>query len=140
MEGLIVLELEAGRARTAWLVGADDFLRPWEIKEIALTRDSTRRVLTPVTLLQCDARLGNDRAAPERRFSGAVRSSYWLRAKSLVTSSPSLEQRLLLLFALCGERWGKVRRVGIRLDLPLTHDLLATAARDRSIDRHPGNP
>ena len=40
VEGLIVLELEAGRARTAWLVGADDCLRPWEVKEIALTRDA----------------------------------------------------------------------------------------------------
>jgi CRP-like cAMP-binding protein len=55
----------------------------------------------------------------------ATRTSSWLFAKSLILGSPSVEDRLLLLFALLGERWGRVTAEGVRLRLPLTHEILA---------------
>jgi hypothetical protein len=36
-----------------------------------------------------------------------------------------VDQRLLLLMWSLGERWGKVTRTGIRIDLPLRHQLIA---------------
>jgi hypothetical protein len=41
-------------------------------------------------------------------------------------ASPAVEERLLLAFALFGERWGTVNHRGVLLKLPLTHSLLAT--------------
>jgi hypothetical protein len=54
----------------------------------------------------------------------ASRTTHWLLASSLIFSSPSITERLLLLFRLYAERWGKVTPAGVRLELPLTHELL----------------
>lgn len=59
-------------------------------------------------------------------LSRSASTAHWLLAKSLIVSCPLLEDRLILLFALLGERWGRVTSDGILLDLPLTHGLLAS--------------
>jgi CRP-like cAMP-binding protein len=59
-------------------------------------------------------------------LSRSARTAHWLLAKSLIVSCPLLQDRLILLFGLLGERWGRVTPDGILLDLPLTHGLLAT--------------
>jgi CRP-like cAMP-binding protein len=56
----------------------------------------------------------------------AVQTSHWLFAKSLVTGTSVIEERLLLLFALLGERWGKATAAGVLVAMPLTHQVLAT--------------
>jgi CRP/FNR family transcriptional regulator, cyclic AMP receptor protein len=55
----------------------------------------------------------------------ASRTTRWLVAKSVVLSAPLIEERLLLLFALLSDRWGRVTPAGVRIDLPVTHELLA---------------
>ncbi len=128
-EGLLHGELGAGKAQAGWLLGEDDLVRPWELDDYALTRSVSWRALTNVVVAFLDADF-------ERRamlFPGlmtallgrAQRTSHWLIAKSLVISSPLVEERILLLFALLGERWGKVSNAGVRLQLPLTHALIA---------------
>ena len=57
-----------------------------------------------------------DRAATiEKLLLATSRTSHWLLATSLIMSSPSITERLLLLFALYGERWGKVTPDGVRI-------------------------
>ena len=67
----------------------------------------------------------------QQLLARATSTSHWLLATTLILSAPSIEERLLLLFAHYGERWGKVTPQGVRLDLPLTHDLLASLSAAR---------
>lgn len=129
VEGLIVAELQSGHANTAWLIGADDVIRPWEMDQLSLTRGIQWSALRPTRLVRLDrsfyARSRDDPQALNGILCGAARTGRWLLAKSLVISSPLIEERLLLLFALYGERWGRRTPQGVTLQLPLTHRLLA---------------
>jgi CRP/FNR family cyclic AMP-dependent transcriptional regulator len=129
LNGLIAVDLDVGRAQVSWLVGADDLLRPWDMGEIALTRRSSWRALTNTHVALLDGefsrRAGSSPAIARALVGRATQTSHWLLAKSLILSSSVVEDRLLMMFALLAERWGKVRPEGVRLELPLTHDLLA---------------
>jgi len=129
LDGLVLAEVEAGRARTAWLIGAQDLVRPSAMRELALTADTQWRALTPSRVALLDSEF-NVRAAGIPAVSKALtalatRTSSWLFAKALILGSPSVEDRLLLLFALLGERWGRMTAEGVRLQLPLTHEIIA---------------
>jgi CRP/FNR family transcriptional regulator, cyclic AMP receptor protein len=130
LEGLFLVTLEAGHGRVGWLIGTDDFIRPWDMPELCLTSDTSCHALKPtrVALLDRDfgRRIGGAPAVTRALLSRAARTSHWLLAKSLIVSCTLVEERLMLLFALLGERWGKVTPTGIRLDLPLTHRVLAS--------------
>lgn len=129
VSGLVFLELEIGRARAGWLFGEDDLIRPWDMLENPLTARSRWRTLAPARIAVIDAaarrRLVGNLPLTDKLFDRAARTSGWLLAKSLVTSSPRVEERLLLWFTMAAERWGKVTPDGVSLELPLTHDLLA---------------
>jgi CRP/FNR family cyclic AMP-dependent transcriptional regulator len=129
LRGLVAVGLDAGRAQVSWLIGPDDLVRPWDMPEVSLTRGASWLALTNlrVALLDYDfsRRAGGIPPVARTLVAKASQTSHWLLAKSLVVSAPVVEERLLLLFALLAERWGKVRPEGVRLELPLTHDLLA---------------
>lgn len=135
LEGVIAAQLEVGRAHVACLLGADDLITPWEMDELTLTRRARWRALTRTTLLPLASDL-RERAIRnpeivEQLLARAAGTSHWLLATSVILSAPSIEERLLLLFAHYGERWGKVTPQGVRLDLPLTHELLASLSGAR---------
>ncbi len=129
LDGLLSAQLEAGRARLAWLLGSDDLIRPWEMDELPLIQGACWEALTTATVLPVARRPWQPATAnpdlTEQLLARAARTSHWLLAQGLILSAPSIEERLLMLFALYGERWGKVTPQGIRLDMPLTHELLA---------------
>jgi CRP/FNR family transcriptional regulator, cyclic AMP receptor protein len=58
-------------------------------------------------------------------LSRLAQTAHWLLSKTLLMSSPLVEERVLLMFTLLAERWGKVTREGIALDLPLTRAAMA---------------
>ncbi|MGB0091326.1 MAG: helix-turn-helix domain-containing protein [Solirubrobacteraceae bacterium] len=126
LEGLVAVALDAGPAQIGWLVGDNDLIRPWDMGEISLTQQSSWHALsiTRVALLDGDfsRRVGG---APAAVVARTAQTTHWLLAKSLIVSAPVIEDRLLLLFALLAERWGRVRPEGVWLELPLTHDWLA---------------
>ena len=127
--GILIVETEAGRARVGWAVGEDDLIRPWDLAETALTRQATWRALTPCRLALLDpafnSQLLSMPALSNALVERTARTTRWLLATSLVLSSPVVEERLLLLFALLAEKWGRVTSYGVRVDLPVTHELLA---------------
>jgi CRP-like cAMP-binding protein len=129
LDGLIAVGLDAGRAHTTWLVGADDLIRPWDMGELSLIRDPGWRAVTSTRVALLDAdfsrRVAGIPTITRELITRATQTTHWLLAKSLIAGSPVVEERLLLLFALLSERWGRVRPDGVCLDLPLTHDLLA---------------
>jgi CRP/FNR family transcriptional regulator, cyclic AMP receptor protein len=98
--------------------------------ELSLTRRAAWRVLRPTRIALLDdefgRRAGGIPAIALGLLSRSTRTAHWLLAKSLIVSCPVLEDLVILLFALLGERWGRVTSEGIALDLPLTHKLLAT--------------
>lgn len=134
LEGLLLAQLDAGRARVGWLLGPEDLLRPCQV-EVGLTRQTSWQALTAARVAVLDAHFVR-RVAPvpgvmSELLARAQQTTHWLLAKSLLISSPSVEERLVLLFALFGERWGKVTREGVHLELPLTHALIACLAGAR---------
>jgi CRP-like cAMP-binding protein len=130
LDGVLLVRLDAGRAHTGWLLGADDLLRPWELDDIALTRATMWHALSPTRLALLDhefgMRAGGIPLLTRALVARTARTTHWLLAKSLVMASPLVEDRLLLAFALLGERWGTVNPHGVLLKLPLTHSVLAT--------------
>jgi hypothetical protein len=135
LDGLIAAHLEVGRARVAWLLGADDLIRPGKMDELTLTRRARWQALTPAKVVPVadpsPGLEGRNRALVQQLHTRATRTSHWLLATSLILSAPSIEERLMLLFGHYGERWGKVTPLGVRLDLPLTHGLLASLSGAR---------
>jgi CRP/FNR family transcriptional regulator, cyclic AMP receptor protein len=129
LDGLLLARLDAGRARVGWLLGTDDLIRPSEM-DAGLTRLTDWSALEVTRLAVLDADFAR-RAAPvpgvmSELLLHAHRTSHWLVTKALLVSSPSVEERLMFLFALLGERWAKVTPEGIYLPLRLTHTLIAS--------------
>jgi CRP/FNR family transcriptional regulator, cyclic AMP receptor protein len=129
-DGQLLVEVEAGRGPTGWLVGSEDIVRPWEMDELALTADATWTALSEAEVVLLDADFAR-RAMGVPQMSctllaQAGQSTHWLLAKSLITATPVIEERLLLLFALIGERWGRATPEGVIIHLPLTHRVLAS--------------
>jgi CRP-like cAMP-binding protein len=135
LEGILIVETEAGRARVGWAVGEDDLIRPWDLAENSLTRQATWRALTACKVALLDpafsSQLPSTPAVANALVERTARTTRWLLATSLVLSSPVVEERLLLLFALLAEKWGRVTSYGVRVDLPVTHELLAILCGSR---------
>jgi CRP/FNR family cyclic AMP-dependent transcriptional regulator len=129
LDGLIAVGIEAGRAQSTWLVGGEDLIRPWNMQDVSLLSTPSWRALTEtrVALLDRDfsRRMGGIPLICSELLARATQTTHWLLAKSLVSASPIVEERLMLLFSMLSERWGRVCADGVRLDLPLTHELLA---------------
>jgi hypothetical protein len=130
VDGLVLVQVAAGRAPIGWLIGADDLLRPWEMADVSLLKTATWQALSPLRLALLDADFGRRVAGigsiADTLAAKAAQTSHWLFAKSLVTGTSVIEERLLLLFALLGERWGKATGGGVLVAMPLTHQVLAT--------------
>ncbi len=129
MDGALLVQLNAGRARVGWLAGPDDLIRPWEMSDLSLTARGEWRALVPTNVAVLDDAFSR-RAEPMPGLSASLlqrsgRTARWLMAKSVVLSAPLIGERLLLLFAVLADRWGRVTPQGVRIDLPLTHELLA---------------
>jgi CRP-like cAMP-binding protein len=129
LDGLMQAEAMVGRAHVGWLVGAEDLIRPWQMGEVCLTEHVMWRALSRCRVMLLDRTVAQQLARLPRLtdtiVGWAARTTQWLMAGSLVVSSPVVEERLLLLFALLGERWGKATAEGVSIELPLTHIVLA---------------
>ncbi len=130
VNGLAMVQVDAGRAPIGWLVGAEDVVRPWEMHEVSLLAAASWQALMPVRLALLDAdfarRVAGFTSITEAFIAKTMQTSHWLFAKSLVTGTSVIEERLLLLFALLGERWGKATSAGVMVAMPLTHQVLAS--------------
>lgn len=130
VDGLALVQVAAGRAPIGWLMGTDDLVRPWEMAEVSLLSSASWQALTPLRLALLDRdfarRAFGIASITDALAAKAAQTSHWLFAKSLVTGTSVIEERLLLLFALLGERWGKATAAGVLVAMPLTHQVLAT--------------
>ena len=120
-----------GRRAACELFGPGDVLRPWDSEGdyAPLPIAVDWQVLQPSRL----AALGTGFALRvvrwptiTSRITGRIaQRARYLALTQAVTHLPRVHARLLILFWLLAERWGKVTPAGVYVTLPLTHDVLA---------------
>lgn len=116
------------------LFGGGDLVRPWDADDIydPLPVEVDWLVLRPTRVAVLDGAFAR-RVSQWPTISGRIAGRIAHRARYLsltqaVTHIPRADVRLLLLFWLFAERWGKMGPDGVRVRLPLTHEVLAMLA------------
>jgi CRP-like cAMP-binding protein len=125
----------------AELLGAGDLLRPWQSLDATASRpfEPTWQTIAPVELAVLDAGFAR-RVAPFPEIAARLVDRAMLRARHLalelaIVGQRRVERRLEMLFWQLADRWGLRTRDGVRVEVPLTHALLAelVAARRPSV-------
>ena len=130
-DGILLRRVKVGRRMACELFGPGDVIRPWdadgEYEPLAISVDWL--VLRPIRLAVLDTAFVL-RVAPWPSINSRIVSRVAQRARYLaltqaVTHLPRAYARLLILFWLLAERWGKVTTSGVYVTLPVTHEVLA---------------
>jgi hypothetical protein len=141
IDGLLVREVTVGDYTCAELLGPGDVLQPWLRigPDQSVATEVDWDAVEPVKV----AVLGREfasRVAPWPEIPAAVsrrlmQRAHWLAFHLAVCGLRRVDDRLLLVLWHFADRWGTVTREGIRLDVRLTHDVLAavTGARRPSV-------
>jgi CRP/FNR family transcriptional regulator, cyclic AMP receptor protein len=131
IDGLLMRRVTVAGRTACEILGAGDLFRPWDedgdYEPLVIEVDWM--VLKPTRLAMLDrsfavrvARWPGIAAKLLQRAAGRARNLALIQA---VTHLPRTHARLLLLFWLLAERWGKVGPEGVLIQLPLTHQVLA---------------
>jgi CRP/FNR family transcriptional regulator, cyclic AMP receptor protein len=129
LEGVIATSVRVGDRVASELLGAGDLLEPDEVETDELVACMTEwRALQPARLAVLDGAFA-ERIKPWPQLTQALlrrveRRAHNLNVQRAIASQPRLEIRLTLLLWHLASRWGRVEPGGIRLPLPLTHQLL----------------
>lgn len=129
LEGVIVAQVRVCGRTTAEIVGTGDLLQSTGRAEEELVGcEMSWRVLVPSRLALLDRSFA-ERVRPWPQIPRALLRRAGRRARALsiqraICAQPRLEIRLTLLLWHLAARWGRVEPGGIRLPIPLTHQLL----------------
>ncbi len=129
IDGVIAANVCVGDRIAAELLGAGDLVQPVIAQEDELLAcDTTWRALVTTRCALLDSEF-DQRVHPWPQITRALmrragRRSWRLGAQRAIAAQPRLEVRLALLLWHLAARWGKVEPGGIRLPIPLTHQLL----------------
>ncbi len=128
LDGVLALSVRVGDRVCAELIGAGDLVQSQATGETLVAAQTQWRALTTVRLAVLDAAFAKRirfwpalMLALARRADRRAQSLNVLRA---ISAQPRLEVRLALLLWHLADRWGRVERGGVRLPVPLTHQLL----------------
>jgi CRP-like cAMP-binding protein len=131
VDGLLVRTVSLGGRECSEVVGPGDLVRPWDTDDLdaSVPCHSTWRVLQPVTFAVLDAAFAA-RAARWPTITAQLLARGTRRCRMLVYQATiahvrHAETRVLLALWHLADRWGKVTADGIRVPVPLTHQLLA---------------
>lgn len=129
LDGVLAVNVRVGDRIAAELLGPGDLVEPLERHDEELLACTIEwRALLPMRFAVLDAAFA-DRVGPWPQIISALLRRAERRARNLnvqraIASQPRLEVRLALLLWHLAARWGRVEPGGIRLPLPLTHQLL----------------
>jgi hypothetical protein len=130
LDGVMALSVRVDDRITAELVGSGDLLQPmWggSVDQL-LWCEVSWRALLPVRFALLDGAFAKRVRFWPQIGHGLLRRGgrrvINLNVQRAITAQPRLEVRLALLLWHLAGRWGKVERGGVRLPLPLTHQLL----------------
>lgn len=134
LEGALVRDATVGPTHFAELTGPGDVLRPWEEEPGLGVRGEARpkatwTVLEPTRLAVLDRRVA-EAAAKWPEVSAAIvdrtlRRSRHLALQVAICHLRRVRDRLLFLFWMLADRWGKVTPEGVVVPLSVTHRMLA---------------
>jgi CRP-like cAMP-binding protein len=137
LQGVLVRRVGFGERVGGELLGPGDLLRPSEHdgEEATLPFDAKWTVLSDLRLALLDRRW-TARMAPYPEISVEMTARALRRARRLanvltIALHPKLEERLQLLMWELADRYGRVHRDGVHVDLPLTHELISELAGAR---------
>jgi CRP/FNR family cyclic AMP-dependent transcriptional regulator len=131
LEGLLLRRVRVGRRFACELFGPGDLVRPWDTDSdyeplpISVDWLVLRRVRLAVLDSGFMARIARWPAINSNFVSRVAQRARGLALTQAVSHLPRAYSRLLILFWLLAERWGKVTTDGIYVTLPVTHEVLA---------------
>lgn len=129
LEGVLAVNVRVGDRVAAELLGPGDIVEPClDAFEDLLACEIEWRALVPTRFAVLDASF-TERVRPWPQIMQALlrrteRRTRNLNVQRAISSQPRLEVRLALLLWHLAARWGRVEPGGIRLPIPLTHQLL----------------
>jgi CRP/FNR family transcriptional regulator, cyclic AMP receptor protein len=129
LEGVIAREVVIGRAMSTELVGVGDLIRPWGADDGGVVGSDVRwNVLAPASFAVLDRGFAG-LVAPYPAVTAALLERVDRRHRRLaelrtISNLVRVEDRLLALMRLLGERWGRVTREGLLVPLVLSHRTL----------------
>jgi hypothetical protein len=127
IDGVLAANVQVGDRIATELLGTGDLVQPWNYQD-ELVCELSWRSLTTARFAVLDRSFAK-RIAPWPQISLALlrragRRNRRLNVQRAIAAQPRLEVRLVLLMWHLATRWGKVEPGGLRLPLPLTHQLL----------------
>lgn len=131
LDGLIIRQVTVGKRSGCEIFGPGDVIRPWDADGDydPLTITVAWLVLEPTRLAVLDTafslRIARWPSITGRLFGRVAQRARYLALSQAVTHLPRAYARLLMLFWLLAERWGRVGPRGVQVTLPVTHDVLA---------------
>jgi CRP/FNR family cyclic AMP-dependent transcriptional regulator len=129
LDGVVAVNVQVGDRIAAELLGPGDLVEPSQHEAEDLLACATEwRGLVPTRFALLDGEFAQ-RVRPWPQLMQALLRRVERRTRNLnvqraIASQPRLEVRLALLLWHLAARWGRVEPGGIRLPLPLTHQLL----------------
>jgi CRP/FNR family cyclic AMP-dependent transcriptional regulator len=130
IDGLIIRRVNLGNRAACELFGPGDLIRPWDTDgEYAPLPISVEwHVLKPTRCAVLDTafalRIAQWPIITSRIVGRVAQRARYLALTQAVTHLPRVYARLLILFWLLAERWGRVSPEGVAITLPLTHEVL----------------
>jgi CRP/FNR family cyclic AMP-dependent transcriptional regulator len=131
VDGLLIRTATLAGRECSEVVGPGDLVRPWDGEDLVLSVECTSawRALQPVTFAVLDARFAAQVARwPTITAKLLGRSTQRCRTlvyQATVAHVRHAETRVLLSLWHLADRWGRVTAGGVRVPVPLTHQLLA---------------
>lgn len=131
VDGLMIRRVTVGNRAACELFGPGDLIRPWDTdgEYAPLPISVDWHVLKPTQLAVLDTafarRIGRWPSITSRIVGRVAARARYLALTQAVTHLPRVFARLLILFWLLAERWGRVGPEGVHITLPLTHEVLA---------------
>ncbi len=131
IDGLMLRRVTVGKRLACELFGPGDLIRPWdsdgEYDPLPIFVDWL--VLKPTRLAVLDTafalRIARWPSITSQIVGRVAQRARYLALTQAVTHLPRAYARLLILFWLLAERWGKVGPDGVHITLPVTHEVLA---------------
>lgn len=137
LEGMLARRVTLGRFDCTELLGQGDLLRPWSFAGSFASVPSrvTWNVVQPVRIATLDRRFALSVAQWPELSAGLmdriVQRSRWLAFQLAVCHVVRVDTRLLLMMWHFADRWGRMTRDGARIELPVTHSVLASVVGAR---------
>ena len=131
VDGLLIRCVTVGKRTACELFGPGDMFRPWDADgEYSPLMIGIRwRILASTKLAVLDtafaSRIARWPTINAHLMGRLAKRARYLALTQAATHLPRTHARLLILFWLLAERWGRVVPQGVRITLPLTHEILA---------------